>query len=638
MRYDVKKYLFVGFEGDRNVFFQKAQELGIVHFVPAKPTKVGHLPEEIQNVTRAIKILQGLLPAEQDELDEYDQLDHLTQKIVALKHREEKLSEEKRLIELEIIRVQMFGDFSPEDISHVEKETKRKIQYFCAKKGSADIDSLPEGMIFIGSDNLLEYFVVLNKEPQHYPRMIEVHIERPLGALLKRKQAIQESLQSNGHQLKPYARYNDFLHRGLIHKLNEYHLYDAKNNIAHEMDGSLFVVEGWVPKNKVKNVLPLVREMNVHVEEIAIEPKDSIPTYLENHGAARLGEDLIKIYDTPSYTDKDPSLWVLVFFSFFFAFIIGDAGYGLLFLAAALYVRYKYTLNRTWSRVLKLLTLLSVAIIVWGILTTSFFGIPIDMDNPLRKVSLIQWLVEKKTAYIITHHDEDWKEWVGKFPQLKNVTDPKTFLKEGVAKIHGKEDYVIYDTFSDNIMFELAIFIGVVHIILSMLRYIRRHWSYYGWILFIIGCYLYLPAYLNATSLIHFVFGVNRETAPQGGLYLIVGGVCIATALSTVQHKFSGLLEPMTVGQLFADSMSYLRLYALGLSGAILADTINDLAGEMNFVFGALIVVAGHVVNMILSIMGGTIHGLRLNFLEWYHYSFEGGGKPFNPLRKLEIE
>src|ERR1700722_18908406 len=131
MRYDVKKYLFVGFEGDRNVFFQKAQELGIVHFIRIKPTKIGHLPEEIQNITRAIKIVQGLPPAEQEELDEYSQLDHLTQKIVALKHREEKLNEEKRLVELEIVKVQMFGNFSLEDISYIENETKRKIQYFC---------------------------------------------------------------------------------------------------------------------------------------------------------------------------------------------------------------------------------------------------------------------------------------------------------------------------------------------------------------------------------------------------------------------------------------------------------------------------------------------------------------------------
>ncbi len=118
----------------------------------------------------------------------------------------------------------------------------------------------------------------------------------------------------------------------------------------------------------------------------------------------------------------------------------------------------------------------------------------------------------------------------------------------------------------------------------------------------------------------------------------MIGGLILATALALIQHRLAGILEPMTVIQLFADAMSYLRLYALGLSGAMLISTMNDLAFSMNFVLGGIIIIFGHLVNIILAIMSGTIHGLRLNFLEWYHYSFEGGGKPFTPLSKLKVE
>ena len=116
----------------------------------------------------------------------------------------------------------------------------------------------------------------------------------------------------------------------------------------------------------------------------------------------------------------------------------------------------------------------------------------------------------------------------------------------------------------------------------------------------------------------------------------MAGGLGLAFALSLIQHRLKGLLEPMTVIQIFADTMSYLRIYALSLAGAMVSATINEFAGAAIFVVGALLFVIGHITNIALSIMGGVIHGLRLNFLEWYHYSFEGGGKKFNPLRFLD--
>jgi V/A-type H+-transporting ATPase subunit I len=65
---------------------------------------------------------------------------------------------------------------------------------------------------------------------------------------------------------------------------------------------------------------------------------------------------------------------------------------------------------------------------------------------------------------------------------------------------------------------------------------------------------------------------------------------------------------------------------------------VNEIAGSIFFVGGILVIMIGHLVNLALAIMGGVIHGLRLNFLEWYHYSFIGGGKPFKPLEKIDIE
>ena len=98
-----------------------------------------------------------------------------------------------------------------------------------------------------------------------------------------------------------------------------------------------------------------------------------------------------------------------------------------------------------------------------------------------------------------------------------------------------------------------------------------------------------------------------------------------------------GILEITSLTAIFADILSYLRLYALGLSGSVVTATINDIAGSINLTFFAVALwIIGHIINMALSVVGGVIHGLRLNFIEWYHYSFEGGGKAFTPLKKIQ--
>src|SRR6202012_5548251 len=100
---------------------------------------------------------------------------------------------------------------------------------------------------------------------------------------------------------------------------------------------------------------------------------------------------------------------------------------------------------------LDLLTILGFSVLAWGVLTTSFFGIKIAPDNPVRKVSFMSWLVEKKTQYHITHKDEAYKEWVKKFPDLANVTDPKEFLmKAAEPNRHGGMNYEAYSKFADN--------------------------------------------------------------------------------------------------------------------------------------------------------------------------------------------
>ncbi len=122
------------------------------------------------------------------------------------------------------------------------------------------------------------------------------------------------------------------------------------------------------------------------------------------------------------------------------------------------------------------------------------------------------------------------------------------------------------------------------------------------------------------------------------GRILVYGGLSLAVILAVLQRRLVGVTEILGVIQVFADVMSYLRIYALSLAGMIMGSTFNRIAMGMPWYFGIFILLGGHTVNFTLALMGAIIHGLRLNFIEWYHWSFEGGGKPFEPLKLLKFE
>jgi len=422
----------------------------------------------------------------------------------------------------------------------------------------------------------------------------------------------------------------------LIDKLNTYHLYDAQSYVQAALGGSIFAVEGWVPESKLSTLDLLVERFNVYVEEIEIEPEDVKPTYLENEGLSRLGEDLVDIYDTPSSTDKDPSNWVLYSFALFFAFIIGDAGYGFLYLLLALYLRYKFNdAKGEKKRFINLFVFLSTACVIWGTLLTSFFGMQIDYNNPIRKVSMGQWLAKKRMAYDIAQKDQAYMEIIKKYPELTNETDPNKFLAF-VPPSNPEKGNVILSQLVDNSLFELALFIGVIHLILSLLRYSLRTWANIGWAIFLLGGYLHFSANLNLPSFMNTLFGIDLVAGGKFGLLLIWAGIGSASVLSIIQNGWVGVFEPMNLIQIFADALSYLRLYALALAGAIVASTANGIAAEIPTFFAIFLIVGSHLINIILSTMSGIIHGLRLNYLEWYRWSFEGGGKQFKPLKLLQ--
>lgn len=638
MRIDVEKYLVIGPWSARDAFFRKIQELGILEFISDKPPSL-EKPTEVQVYVDALHVLRRMVPVKGVHVEEdYRSAHVLAEHIVDRSHQLERLREKVRLLRQDIARIEVFGDFSLTELHELEEKTGRKVQFFFTKKSDKiEAPKKPE-VIFIGSHFGLDYYISINKEPVSYEGMIEIKIDHSLRELEQALASARRLIDEYETELARLAHHKKVIRQGLANTLNYYNLEDSKERVQSILDGEAFAVEGWIPKNKIPISLKVADDFGCIIEPIGIETKDRIPTYLENTGVARIGEDLINIYDTPSYTDRDPSIWVFVAFMTFFSMIIADAGYGLIFLALSLFLFFKFgKKGGTARRIIILSTYLSVGCIVWGVLLSSYFGAELPPNHPLTKLSLIDWMVEQKAEYFLHEKPKSYTDLIKEYPQAKEATDADALLVSVVRQQKKGIKYVIYDGFHDNVLIEIAIFIGALHIIISFLRYIDKNWSGLGWILFIIGGYLFFPSILGAVSLIHYIFHVPYAEGAMLGQYILYTGLGLTVILALIQKRLAGAGEIMNAIQVFADVMSYLRIYALSLAGMIMATTFNEIGASIPFL-GVIVIIAGHAVNITLAIMGGLIHGLRLNFIEWYHYSFEGGGTPLHPLSLIKIE
>ncbi len=636
----LRKYLFLGVKEDMSSFFQKAQKEGFIEFI--RPGKQHGLPllEKQQKIVEALKILRTVPKCKQRRLIEKIDPFELAESIIANKKQLEKLLENQRLFEAEIVRLTPLGDFSLSDIRDIERKGRRRIQFFCIKKSNIKKATPPDHLIYLNSEYDMDYYMSLSKRVESFPKMIEMHVEKSLSDIEKGALALKREIKEYEHKLREAAVYMSYLKKHLIEQINRDQLECAANSTQNYMDDRLFAVEGWVPENRMHSLFPLLENLGIHAEETLIEKGERIPTCMENQNFGKVGEDLVHIYDVPSADDKDPSQWVFWSFALFYAMIISDAGYGLVYLALALFLQKRFTSGASsLKRVLRLFKVLSVSVIIWGVLAGSYFGIYVQPKNPINQASLLHILTVKQAKYMIESQDENYREALQLFPNLQDIKDPETFLQKGKRiEVGGRIKYALYDDLKDGIFMELSLLVGVIHICLSLIRYARRHYAGVGWVLAIIGGYLYFPQILGSTSLLHFLGWIPKQAAFEVGFQLLVGGAGLAILLALIQNRWKGLVEITKPIEIFADVLSYLRLYALGLAGMILAETFNGMGERLHFALGFFVILLGHTTNIAIGMIGGTIHGLRLNFIEWYHHCFGGGGKRFHPLKLLQVK
>ncbi len=608
----MRKLLVMGPGTRKEEFLARLQAAGIVQVEPYKgsdqridgrsttPLKADlalTAYRTLQRYEKQARLEKAAIPTETCALAPQqivDELPRLEDKIRILRDKIQQLTNKLESIE-------PWGDFDLAALDALRKRGRLTIQFWEVSHNYAD-NLVIEGAIAVCEvtvDPERRYFLSFSEKPLQLADCLEIRYDEDHRSLTGRIDALKKEFADTTGRIYAMISATDAVFRHYLHELDLFLYGTAAWGMVKLFDDAVFVLQAWCPAHAEKELATIANDFPIQIEEIEPDAGERIPTLMQNDGARALGQDLVKIYDTPSYQDWDPSSWIFFSFLVFYSMIFGDAGYALTIIVILLWVKRKVkNPSPALTRFFNLSLALSGGATVYGLLTGGFYGF--SADNPI-----FGWLVS--LALINTD-----------------------IRQEGVL----------------GNMMTISIVIGLIHITVSLiLKSGRLIFSQKNWI----GA---LPNIGWMPGIWGFYFWASlKETDPVTAAIafkVFVAGVLVVffTSAGTwkpIRLTLVGLYGVYNGVQFFADILSYLRIFALGLSGALIAQNFNMLAmmvwnaGPLYFTIipATLIFVAGHALNLVLCIMGGVIHGLRLNFLEWYRWNFDGGGRPFKAFKSL---
>ena len=352
-------------------------------------------------------------------------------------------------------------------------------------------------------------------------------------------------------------------------------------------DGTIIFFEGWAPAENLGELETFLKSMDCAWE--AADPRSeetpSVPVKLKNNWFTRPLNMVTEMYSLPSYSGVDPNPLKAPFFIFFYGFMMADMGYGLLMMLASWFIMKKAKPNGpTMRHMIPLLGLCGFSTFIMGALTGGFFG---DL-----------------------------------LPQLAMMLNPNTTFTAMPALFSPLNDALA--VLIGSLAIGLAqIFTGMA---ISMYRQIKRGevmaalcnegaW-YLVFIIFAVGV---LAGQIKAALIVILVLLVLTQGYGKKGV------------LGKLMGIFGSLYNNIT--GYFSDILSYSRLMALMLAGAVIAQVFNTLGGITGNVFAFFIIsMVGNALNFALNLLGCYVHDMRLQCLEYFGRFYEDGGKPFRPI------
>lgn len=599
----MKKLIFLVHNKEYEPFLEQLRSLGVVHVIKKQQGAIqdAELHNDINMLGRLRSLLRELSPLtkgcsnESFSLEPADAYSVLEEYDVLM---DEKAALEQRLQVLSRDRAQLlpWGDFDPASLKRLVDAGYAINFYTCPVRDFNEEWVSKYGVVEILRDRQKVNFVTvtyvneeidIDAEICRLPQTSLSAVEREIADIAERQAAIPGKLSELAVRGVPALK------ETILALDNKVDFSQVRLTGEHLADDHLLLLEGWIPEKAVKETASALDLRGVFYEVYDPQPDDDIPILLKNNRFARLFEPLTKLYMLPTYHELDLTLFFAPFFMLFFGLCLGDMGYGLLMIVALPVMTKLFQLiNPDFTK--GLVVLFGASTMLCGLLSGSFFGFPLyDIDIPF-------------------------------IQSMKNL----------------------FQT-DNSVMFTLSLAIGVVQILFGMgLKAVnltiqcgfKSALSTIGWLVLLITVGVSALAGIDfknpvvMTLLILSLIPIFLLNSPGENIFLNIG-----LGLWDTYNMATGLL---------GDVLSYVRLFALGLSGGILANVFNQMAIGMRpdnpvagFIVMALIFVIGHALNIFMNILGAIVHPMRLTFVEFFkNAGFTGGGTEYRPFsRKTEF-
>ena len=611
----MKKLSLFVFHEDREKTLNDLASLGVVHIEIAN----GVSSENIENIAaqkndanRAKTIINNALSDAKKDVSSLKATDtskkasDVIDNVLQLSQSSDKLKAERDNLKKELSIIAPFGSFSFDKINNLKEKTSYDISFFNGP--IKEYEAYNFGDIFtyaVKEEAGKVYFVAFKKEGSeevipfdivNIPNKSYDELKTQIAELDSKIENIENDIIKNQAYIEAINKEVDSLNI-------QNHFEEAKESfVASEVtEGKILYVEAYVPEDKeseVKTVLD--REKIAYIME---EPTkdDNVPVELKNNKYSSAYELITKLFQLPNYFEIDLTPMIAVFYPLFFAYCFGDSGYGIVLTIVALVGLF--TVLKGQLRGIGILALtLGICTTIMGVINGgSFFGVSIPSNTQIPIFAALSKYL------IITDIKENW------------------FLTP----------------------FNTALLIGVLHICFALVVGVidRIKTSAIGDIFAAVGKLLFIPSLvlwflgdMQKMQVIKQFSSIYYITMLVGLLFLVI--------LSNVGKKPDVLNSILGVyfaaTGIMGDTLSYIRLFALGASGSILALVINQIGMSFKAIPGVGVVimvvflVVGHIAIFALNILGALVHPLRLTFVEFYNnVGFEGGGKEYKPLKKV---
>ncbi len=579
-------------------------KLGIMHIMPLQPVKddsIERVGARIKQLKTAISVLDRYdgMPAANNgiEMPDYSKLEKgeifLMEKVLDAENHRRQLENIKNNLSEDLAWFENWGDISLNDI----KELIRKgiyIKLYLLNDKELKRVAEHKGIHVAGRLGELAQVVLLTKNAEESLGFEEVGFpSAEAGDSMDLLKATEKELEGNKDYLMRLRQQRNVLEAGLEERQRRFDVRNVQFG-GVSVDKRVRFWKGFMPAEAVATFVETAekRHWGYVIEDPLPEEIEEVPTLVKTPKWAKCIQPVMDFMGlVPGYKEMDVSRVFMVFFTFFTGILVGDAGYGLVFLLMTLLVHKKQKFVKQIE--FGLIYTLSVSIMFWGVLTGTYFG----------------------------------SEAIAGLPVLR-------FLKvEKLASFGGDSLFIQ----------KLMFLIGAVHLTVG---HLQVAWKFnnsvkaiaqLGWIAIIWGLFLVVG---------QMVLGIK---APAFMPWLFIGGALLVALFSKPgPNMLKGMAAslgnlPLSIINGFSDIISYIRLYAVGLSTVLMASSFNQMAigdGVTTFMSGitaVAVLVLGHGLNMILAAMAVIVHGVRLNMLEYAgHADVEFSGNEYKPFHLRE--